>query len=230
VKYTVRLNPDLPTGAQIKNVAYITFDFIETIGTDQLDPHDPSQGTDPDLECFSTVDAVSPTSSVNSLPAVVSTSGFMVNWSGTDDTNGSGVATYTIYVSANDGPYTVWLKDTPDTNSLFTGTDGATYRFRSEASDHVGNKQLVWSDPSAAVTVDLPVVITSVRRKNADIAITWNSRPSREYQVWKTDSLSDSASWTNITDYIGASGYTLSFTNNLDSPATFFRIKARDKQ
>jgi len=39
----------------IKNIAYITFDFQETIATNLRNPHDPSQGTDPDKEAFVTI-------------------------------------------------------------------------------------------------------------------------------------------------------------------------------
>ena len=41
---------DLPTGTELRNIAYITFDGAETIATNQVDPHDPSQGTDPEKE------------------------------------------------------------------------------------------------------------------------------------------------------------------------------------
>ena len=45
--YTVDPRADLATGTEIRNVALIRFDFQEVIGTNQVDPHDPSQGTDP---------------------------------------------------------------------------------------------------------------------------------------------------------------------------------------
>lgn len=36
-------------------MALITFDSQETIATNQVDPHDPSQGTDPGKECLNTI-------------------------------------------------------------------------------------------------------------------------------------------------------------------------------
>ena len=36
-------------------MALITFDSQETIATNQVDPHDPSQGTDPSKECLNTI-------------------------------------------------------------------------------------------------------------------------------------------------------------------------------
>ena len=53
--YVINTEPNLPTGTEIRNVAYITFDFIERIATNQIDPHDPSKGTDPAKECLNTI-------------------------------------------------------------------------------------------------------------------------------------------------------------------------------
>jgi len=40
---------------RIPNIAEITFDFGETIATNQIDPHDPSAGTDPEKEAYVSV-------------------------------------------------------------------------------------------------------------------------------------------------------------------------------
>ena len=56
--YVVDARPDLPTGTEVRNIALITFDWGETIATNQVDPHDPSQGTDPRKEALVTIDAV----------------------------------------------------------------------------------------------------------------------------------------------------------------------------
>ena len=50
LSYVVQPKAGLATGAQIKNIALITFDVNEPIATNQVDPHDPSKGTDPDKE------------------------------------------------------------------------------------------------------------------------------------------------------------------------------------
>ncbi len=76
----------------MRNIALIRFDFGEIIATNQVDPHDPSQGTDPAKEALSTIDAGLPTSSVNPLPAT-SPKTFTVSWAG-DDGIGSGIAFY----------------------------------------------------------------------------------------------------------------------------------------
>ena len=53
--YAINAKAGLAAGTEIRNVAHITFDYQDTIATNQVDPHDPSQGTDPDKECLNTV-------------------------------------------------------------------------------------------------------------------------------------------------------------------------------
>jgi hypothetical protein len=69
LSYVIRAKPDVPSGMEIRNVAVIQVDFGDTIGTNQRDPHDPSQGTDPALEALVTIDAGPPSSHVLPLPA-----------------------------------------------------------------------------------------------------------------------------------------------------------------
>ena len=54
--YVVRPKAGPPTGAEIRNVANITFDSGQTVATNQVDPHDPSKGTDPAKESLNTID------------------------------------------------------------------------------------------------------------------------------------------------------------------------------
>ncbi|MEW6741715.1 MAG: LamG-like jellyroll fold domain-containing protein [Planctomycetota bacterium] len=56
VTYVLRAKSGVRHGTVIRNVAYITFDFQETIATNQVDPHDPSKGTDPRKEAPITID------------------------------------------------------------------------------------------------------------------------------------------------------------------------------
>ncbi len=64
---------------------------------------------------------------------------FNVSWAGEDDTNGSGIATYDVYVSDDNGPFTLWQSATTQTSATYTGQDGHTYGFYSIATDNVGN-------------------------------------------------------------------------------------------
>jgi len=136
--YMVKPKNGLTTGTEIRNVASIQFDFSVTIDTNQVDPHDPGQGTDPKKEALVTIDADAPTSTVTALPGT-SPLIFEVQWSGEDV--GSGVGTYTLYVQDNGGDFAPWIGSTEETSAMFTGTAGHTYGFFSMATDHAGNTE-----------------------------------------------------------------------------------------
>ncbi|MGB2822367.1 MAG: RHS repeat-associated core domain-containing protein, partial [Phycisphaerae bacterium] len=150
--YTIENAPDVPSGTEVRNVAVIQFDFGEIIATNQVDPHDPGQGTDPAKECLNTIDAGPPTSQVDPLEAEVSDLSFTVSWSGQDDDGGSGLRGYDVYVSDDGGPYELWLDDVAETSAVFTGEHLHTYGFYSIADDNVGHRE---KPPGAADTQTL---------------------------------------------------------------------------
>jgi len=124
VTYTVRPLPGLPTGTAVTNQAFNTFDVNDPVATPTT---------------LNTVDAGAPASSVLPLPAVTTTTDFLVEWSGQDDVGGSGIAGYDVYVSTDAGAYTLWLDDTVDTSATFSGQNGHAYAFYSVATDNVGH-------------------------------------------------------------------------------------------
>jgi hypothetical protein len=100
----------------------------------------------------SLIDTVAPSSSVAALPEF-SPATFTVSWSGSDNSGGSGLASYSIYVSDNGGAFTPLLTDTTQTSTSFTGVDGHTYGFYSIATDNVGNVQPTPTAAQATTTV-----------------------------------------------------------------------------
>ncbi len=109
-----------------------------------------------------TIDTTAPSSSVNALPA---TSGINipVSWGGSDNTGGSGLASYNVLVSDNGGSFTTWLSNTTQTSATYQGAYGHTYAFDSVASDVAGNSQAVPSTPQATTqTVATPLEVTGV--------------------------------------------------------------------
>ena len=162
ITYTVRPKAGLATGTQIRNVADVTFDLGNTIATDQVSETDPTQGVDPSKQALVTIDAVPPTSSVAALPAYLTTNNFNVNWSGSDDPGGSGIGSYTIYVSMDGGTYAPWLTATTQTSATFTGVDGHTYSFFSLATDNAGNLQSVPTSAQATTAVDITTPTSTV--------------------------------------------------------------------
>jgi len=153
VSYAIDHRPGLPTGAEIRNVAVIQFDFGEIIATNQVDPHDPAQGTDPAKEALVTIDAAAPTSSVAPLPPQAPDTAFLVEWAGQDDPGGSGISSYDIYVATDGGDYTLWLDGTAATSDTFTGQRQHTYAFYSVATDNVGHQEPAPADPDAAIEI-----------------------------------------------------------------------------
>ncbi len=160
ISYMVQAKTGLPTGTTIRNVALITFDQNNVIATDQVSETDPTQGTDPTKEALVTLDAAAPTSSVSALPSQ-SVNGFTLSWSGQDDTGGSGIGSYNIYVSDNGGPYSLFLQGKTLTSTTFTGTPEHQYRFYSDAIDNVGNIEATQSNAEATTTILSSLAVTA---------------------------------------------------------------------
>jgi hypothetical protein len=146
---------NLPSGTEIRNVALISFDLQTIIATNQVDPQDPTAGTDPNREALNTIDAGRPSSVVAPLPAT-SFASFPVSWTGADEAEGSGVASFDVFVAIDGAPFTLWLDDTPEFSADFLGTAGHTYAFYSVATDHVGHVEAFPATHDAATRVVAP--------------------------------------------------------------------------
>jgi len=130
--YTIRPLASLATGTQITNQAFNYFDTNDAVPTPTT---------------LNTIDAGRPTSTVQALVTQLPDEPFTVSWAGQDDANGSGVGSYTVYVSDNGGAWQVWQQNTTDTSAQFIGVGGHSYAFRSVARDNVGH---VEDDPGIA--------------------------------------------------------------------------------
>lgn len=122
VSFTARVIPSLTTGTLISDQAVVVFDANPAISTPVWS---------------NTIDNTPPTSQVSSLPPFSILSAFPVQWSGTDV--GSGIQDFTVYVSDDGAPFTVFQAHTSATTATFTGQSGHTYSFYSIARDLVGN-------------------------------------------------------------------------------------------
>lgn len=100
------------------------------------------------------LDTTPPTSSVNALPSAINTTSFTLTWSGSDNPGGSGIASYSVYVSDNGGAFQPFLTETTATSATFTGQNGHTYGFYSIATDIAGNVQPTPSAPQATTRID----------------------------------------------------------------------------
>lgn len=134
VSYSIRAKQSARTGDRIDAQARIVFDTEPPIDTPPV---------------FNTIDAGKPQSSILTLPATTDDSSFLVSWTGSDDVGGSGLTSFHVLVSENDGPFTLWLQNTRLTSALFQGRPATRYAFYTVAIDVAGNMENIPSDPDA---------------------------------------------------------------------------------
>jgi len=89
-----------------------------------------------------TVDTTPPESAVNPLPPTVSTTSFVVSWSGQDNPGGVGLKSYDVQVRDGLGAWTDWISDTQNTSATFTGEWEHTYYFQCRARDWLDNLEV----------------------------------------------------------------------------------------
>jgi RHS repeat-associated protein len=145
ISYSVWPRADVPSGTEITNKATIVFDWNDPIDTPLT---------------RNTLDASAPSSAVAALPLETHSKDFTVTWSGADETNGSGLAAYSVYVSIDGGEYLLWLDRTPETQGVYHGQSGHTYAFYSAATDNVGHVELPPEIADAQTTVALGALAT----------------------------------------------------------------------
>lgn len=104
------------------------------------------------------MDAALPSSSVQELPEATSDSAFAVEWSG-QDPSGSGVHSYSVFVSKDGGSFQPWRTGTPATSDTFDAELGYTYRFYSLARDTAGNLEPGKSSAEASIQVGQTVSV-----------------------------------------------------------------------
>jgi RHS repeat-associated protein len=139
IEFTIEHVADIADGTVIRNIAEIRFDGQTIIATNQIDPQDPSQGTDPLLEAPVTIDASPPTSFITLVQPNESGDQLTIQWSG-DDGQGSGIASYTLFVAINGSEPVVLIPNTDQVETTLPIDPSKTYQFFVSAIDHVGNR------------------------------------------------------------------------------------------
>jgi hypothetical protein len=134
-----------------------TYGFY-SVATDNLGD---SQATPSSAQATTTVDTVAPTSSVTALPSF-EPGMFTVTWSGSDNSGGSGLATFDVFVSDNGGAFSALLTVTTQTSTSFTGQNGHAYGFYSVATDNVGNRQTTPLTAQSSTATDAVAPSSSV--------------------------------------------------------------------
>ena len=155
VSYTIRPGAGLASGTTISNMATIIFDWNEPMDTPLV---------------TNRIDGAAPASQVAALSAQTGTANFAVSWSGSDDANGAGVATYDVYVSDNGGPATLWLDHTSSASATYPGVFTHSYAFYSIATDYVGHREAAPATPDAQTTLVAPPTDISLSQDGLDEA------------------------------------------------------------
>jgi subtilase family serine protease len=134
VTYQVRPRANTQTGDRIDAQATIVFDSETPIETPLW---------------TNTIDRAPPTSQVAALPSI-SSAVFPVAWSATEI--GSALSHFDIYVSEDNGPFTLWLANTALTSAPFIGNSNRRYAFYSTATDNAGQSELPPTVPDTTTT------------------------------------------------------------------------------
>ena len=142
MEYTVQHRPELASGTQLINQALVQFGFLGP--------------------WINTIDAEIPADASHVLPLLTYTNEttFLVEWTGADEANGSGIAHYDVYYRMDDDDpwvddsYVLWMENTADTSALFAGELGHTYAFYTVATDNVGHRQATPDTPDTQTTIN----------------------------------------------------------------------------
>ncbi len=185
----------------------------------------PGQSSLDTTPIFNTIDAGPPTSSVIALPAF-SPASFTVSWAGLDDARGSGIASFDVYVSDNNGPFKLWQAATPQTSAAFTGVDGHAYAFYSVATDNAGNVQPAPTAAQATTNVDATPPTSSIAALPAfspgSFTVSWSGSDNSggsglaSFKVYVSDNNGPFTLWQAATTptsatYTGQGGHSYGF-------------------
>ncbi len=154
------------------------------------------------------------------LPVGEGTSCFNVHWSGLD--SGSGLASFTIFVSDNGGPYTAWRSNTRESQAVFEGQSGHSYSFYSQARDLVGNIEPVKTSSEAMTIVAAGASCNGRPRLSGTIVETSLNATAKTVTLQLTNSGVGGAQKVNISQIgfrtlIGTGNVTLSGLSLPDS-------------
>jgi hypothetical protein len=151
VVFTIEPKTALTSGSDVCNRARIVFDLNAAIETPQW---------------CNRIDTDGPVTAVD--PVLAGCSGALsVHWSGSDA--GAGLDTFTIFVSEDGAPWSVWLADTTDTSGVYPAQAGRTYAFYSIGVDNVGNVEAAPGSPDVVVTPATGCCTTNVECADGNV-------------------------------------------------------------
>ena len=139
VTYSIYPESESSTGDIIFAEASIIFDVNEPIITPEI---------------FNTIDALPPSSQMDELAEFQFASQISLSWTAADDTGGSGVRDFFLYVSEDGGPISRNAGPIDGNSYTFAGEPGIEYGFAVRARDNVFNLEPYKDAPETTTMID----------------------------------------------------------------------------
>lgn len=174
VNFSIKPITTAHTGDTISAFANIIFDSNDTVPTNRAK---------------NTIDALPPTTHLTSFTQTINPSVVQLHWNGTDDPGGSGIATYSLYLSVNGRPYSLYRSGISDNAFLFTGVRDTVYCFFVAGTDSVNNKEALKNLCELSVTVNgvtLPLTwldFTGIRHGD-DALLNWSTSSEQNTKLF----------------------------------------------
>ena len=225
VNYIITPIPTAQTGDTIAANANIYFDVNPPIPTNTW---------------VNTLDMFPPITHITSLTSSLITNKINIAWAGMDDVGGSGIKYYTIYVSKNNGPYTIYANNLKRTDTTYAATLNNSYCFFVLATDNVGNTELL--NPAnimcANIFAPLPIPLLSFSGTNVnrDNVLSWTTNNEQNSKLIEVQRSFDGNNFIKIGN-VNAAGFSNSnvdynFTDfgvdKLNSNLFYYRLKLVD--
>jgi hypothetical protein len=159
VTLTLQCMPNVQTRDTIFKKASIIFDDNEAIETN--------------IE-KNTIDAKGPQSTMTLGTVIQDT--IHLYWTGADDASGSGIKDYSLYVSENNGPFTLYKKEITATHEAYPAVAGNVYCFFTRARDNTGNYERLKDSCALRVgggVVPLSWLYFNGRKQDDIIILNW---------------------------------------------------------
>jgi len=136
VSFSIRPLAGVPTGSEIRNYATIIFDASPPMCTNEV---------------IHTIDAAAPTSAFDALPSDQRWPLILLSWQGGDDPGGSGLDTYSLYVSEAGAPVHLYQAGLAESTAVFTGGYNRSYDFYVCGRDNTGNLEAMLPTPGLTI-------------------------------------------------------------------------------
>ncbi|MBK0403323.1 IPT/TIG domain-containing protein [Adhaeribacter sp. BT258] len=196
INYTIKASPTAVTGDTLAAQATIVFDSNPPLATNRW---------------VNLLDAVAPTSLINALPLPSVEPSAILTWAANDDTNGSGLLTYDLYVSQDGGPFEQKVTGLTDKTYTFNGEPKVRYEFFVLARDSAENQEAMKSAFEAVLFHDpgtpLPVELVSFKatRKGQDALLEWQTAEELDNAGFEVEVSEDGRTFRKL-QYLEAKG------------------------